>query len=495
MSEREYRSIMNEVVPVEFEDIVSTIPDIDSLSEVELGRLCEVKEEIESNKKLFPILYYKPQAHQAPFHRSLKKMRLCTGGNQSGKTIATCSEGIMLSLGIHPYRKIRVPNKGRVVATDLQKGIGEVVGAKYKELIPMSEVRRMKYYPGGEYKKCFWKNGSVTEFMSYEQDDLAFEGWVGDWVQFDEPPPRSKYVACMRGLMRYKGICFMALTPLSEPWIYDEIYTQTGAGVDQPDVFTFDINDNKYLSKAEIADFESRLTEDEKEARLHGRFQHLSGLIYKEFNPSVHIVDAFDIPKEWTRYNAMDYHPRVPCALGWIAVSPQGRFYAYDELWVNDTVRNICEAVKAKEGTNVIRARFIDPLSATPDRISGSCAQREFIRSGLAYRSATKDFAIGKNLVCEALKLDKEGKAGIYFLRGRVPRTIEAITHYQWDEYAKGDDKGQKETPKKKYAHFCDVVRYILVTRPSHVSKETQQLEGIAEEMNEKKHRFTGYGG
>lgn len=458
---------ISKIVPTRFEEVLEGLGNISLLSDAELARLCEVKSKCEVLERDYGILYYKAQEHQEPFHKSLKKVRMVSGGNQSGKSLCSCAEGIMLSLGIHPYRKMPTPNKGRVVANDIKKGLGEVVGTLYNKFLPMSEVKRIKKYPGGEISKIEYRNGSQTDFLSYEQDTKAFEGWTGHWAQWDEPMPRDKYIATLRGLIRYRGITWMAMTPLDEPWIYDEIYCQAGPGIDRPDVFNFDITDNKTLSPEEIEDFASKLTEDEKEARLHGRFKHLSGLIYKELKPSIHFIEPFDIPKDWTRYCAMDYHSRMPCAMVWIAVDPKGTCYVYDELWIDKTVKDIAEVIKAKENGDTIRARFIDSISATPDRITGTSPQREFARHGLHFRSSTKNWILGLNACREYLKLGKDDKPGIYFMRQRADKCIHAMERYQWDEYA-GDREGEKEKAIGKFAHFPDSIRYVLVMRPTY---------------------------
>src|SRR3990172_980731 len=127
------------IEPIRFSDL--ELPDRDSITDEQLDRLAKLKNMLLDREDKFAIRYYKPQSHQDKFHKSLKKLRLITGGNQSGKTMATTTEGIQLSLGLHPYRKIRVPNKGRVVASDLQKGIGEVIEEKYIKYAPKSEIQ------------------------------------------------------------------------------------------------------------------------------------------------------------------------------------------------------------------------------------------------------------------------------------------------------------------------------------------------------------------
>jgi len=205
---------ITDIQAVRFEDIISGIGDISLLGDDELARLCEVKEELEARERDYGILYYKAFPHQELFHKSQKKVRMIGGGNQSGKSLCSTVEGMQLSLGIHPYRKMSIPNKGRVVANDIKKGLGEIISTLYSKFLPMSEVKRIKKYPGGEISKVEYRNGSQVDFLTYEQDTKAFEGWTGNWVQWDEPMPREKYIASLRGLIRYKGITWMAMTPL-----------------------------------------------------------------------------------------------------------------------------------------------------------------------------------------------------------------------------------------------------------------------------------------
>ncbi len=87
-------------------------------------------------------------------------------------------------------------------------------------------------------------------------------------------------MATQRGLIALHGRCWLTATPISEPWLYDEFI-----GNDRKDVFFIivDIRDNPHLTEADIARFELGLTEDEIEARLHGRFrrQRFAEILYE----------------------------------------------------------------------------------------------------------------------------------------------------------------------------------------------------------------------
>jgi hypothetical protein len=78
----------------------------------------------------------------------------------------------------------------------------------------------------------------------------------------------------MRGLIDFRGRAWLTLTPISEPWLFDEIVGKA----DGKKVWftTGDIRDNPYLSEEAIQDFESKLLPEEIEARIHGKFIHLA---------------------------------------------------------------------------------------------------------------------------------------------------------------------------------------------------------------------------
>jgi phage terminase large subunit-like protein len=471
---------------------------LEDLNEAELAVLADADGLVEKRKREYGILYYKPYESikiengkrikdsngnnvltgvkpQLMFHKSRKKVRLLLGGNQSGKTQGGAAEAIDLSLGLDLFGfgvKMPTPNKGRIYGENLDKGIMEVIWPKYESLMPIHELRKEpSKYSGGQVKKVQYKNFSTVEFMSYEMPVKASEGWTGNWVWFDEPPPKDIFVACYRGLMRYGGLIFITATPLSEAWIYDELYLNAGPKESQPDVFVLPTRGNPFLSDEEVEAYANTVPEDERPARLDGVFKHLSGLVYKEFG-QIHRIPAFKVPLDWSRCMVMDFHQREPCAILWVAVDPQGILYAYDELKVDKNIPEIAEIIKMKEKAEYGRpvpTRWIDSIAATPDRMTGKSALKEFRVCGskidwpLAFRASVKNHSAGFKAVHEYLQI-KNNKPGMYFMEENVPHTIGSMTHLQWDDFA-----GLKEKVKSgSYVHFADDVRYICVMKPQY---------------------------
>jgi phage terminase large subunit-like protein len=407
--------------------------------------------------------------------------------NKVGKTYVALAESIQISLGIHPFHNMRQQNKGRIIGTDLEKGIEEDIWGVYKTLCPMSELSgEPKHYNGGQVKKITYKNGASVEFMSYEQDITQFEGGKGDWVLFNEPPPREIFVACVRWVMFNDGIIFIAATPLWEAWLYDELFLKQGPAADQPDVFQLSAYENPHLSDDAIKDLLSNTPEDEKEARIFGAFKHLTGLVYKEFG-ALHRIKSFVIPRDWTRLMVMDYHPRVACAILWAVVDPKGFLYFYNELKIDKSPLEIAEMIKLMEKEEYgfpVKTRWIDSIAATQDRqVRSGSATNEFRKCGatlnwkLYFRSSTKNRELGFRTCHEYLKL-KNGIPGCYFFEENVPNLIASLMHYQYD------------AKDSIHAHFADCFRYICVTRPQwkppmpqgYIEKEEDEERLFSEE-------------
>ncbi len=56
-------------------------------------------------------------------------------------------------------------------------------------------------------------------------------------------------------------------------------------------------------------------------------------LVFPNFKREYTVCKPFPIPAEWTRYLAIDPHPRTPHAFLWMAVSPAQEHFYYREFW------------------------------------------------------------------------------------------------------------------------------------------------------------------
>lgn len=463
---------------IDIQGMVGAIPDED---------LDTVLSELEALTRRTPV-DYQPHPKQLSFHQSEKKVRLLSGGNRSGKTEAGTLEAVFHATGLYPdwyptAKRILGPNRGRIIVTDYAKGCGESLQPKLDKWFPPELIVEKRKTLKGFYEKLTIRHVSgglsTLDIMTHEQDDAQFEGWNGHWAWFDEPPPKEKFIATMRGLIDLRGRCWLTLTPISEPWMYDEFVAK-----ENPDVLFINVDqaENPYLPFEEREMFMRFLTEEDKEARLHGRFRHLSGLIYKSFNPEVHLLsqDKIKIDKRWPVYFVLDPADRRPHHGLWARVDPFGTIYIVDELVYKGTILETSKEILKREIMNGITPndviRILDPNKGeTPSAVSGLKLKDEFAKHAVYFGTKVNDdLTLGHLVVNERLFYDKTRPLSstnhpkLFFIRETTRECIRQLQSYVWDDWrgASKDSRSQKEKPKDINKDMPDCVRYLVVFNP-----------------------------
>jgi hypothetical protein len=259
------------------------------------------------------------------------------------------------------------------------------------------------------------------------------------------------------------------------------------------------------MSPEEITIFESMLTEDEKEARLHGNFRHLVGRIYKEFDPSVHLVEGKKINRHssWPIFFVCDPHDRKPHFGIWATVDPMGTIYVIDEIRFKGTIEKFSKEVLKREIVNKIRplevVRIGDPNKMeTPTAVTGLKLKTEFAKWSLHFiTNVNDDLAMGHLAVKGMLMWDQNSpisstnRPRLYFFKETTQGIIQQIQTYVWDEW-RSSEKSQKEKPKDANKDFPDCVRYLIMFNPQYFNQddENDQIYGTYNSDG----GYTGYG-
>ncbi len=331
------------------------------LAELELLRLkdellsLELKEREyrDSNKmEFFRVLPNQERAFN--YLREGKTTVILQGANRIGKSTFVAILLGSSCLGYEPWSGKKSlfdgkPIKARVIGVDWEHHIKEVLVPKFEEWFSKGKYKTKKNNIGVEYWWQF-ENGSVVEIMVHGQATKEHEGWSGHLVVFDEPPPRDKYIANVRGLVDNGGRCILAFTAVYEAWILDEIVRSGNPNVGC--ITEVPMDANPYLSHEAIKDFESKLSDEEKKARVRGKWLQLEGLIYKEFDPSRHIIEPFEIPSDYPVVPMIDLHLSEKQAVGFYAVNPHNIIFVVDEFFENATPEELAELIKKKKAQN-----------------------------------------------------------------------------------------------------------------------------------------------
>lgn len=432
-------------------------------------------EKMKANAGRPNLFGYRPHAKQEMFHASQAKKRLYIGGNRSGKTTGGIIEDLWWLRGEHPYRQVPNPCRGRIISVDFLNGIEKIIRPEIARWCPLSDLE------GGSWATAYHKetrtlhfaNGSFVEFMSYDQDLDKFAGTSRHFVHYDEEPPEDIYSENQARLIDTGGSSWVTMTPVEGmTWIYDTLYMPGRAGGEGIDVIEVSMTENPHLNEAEVQAYIEGLSEDERQARAHGRFVQLGGLIYKEFDPRIHVVDPVLPPKDWTWVASLDHGFNNPTAWLWHAVSPDGKILTFSEHYesgqtIDYHARKVHE-INARHG----RAPDYyvgDPSIRNTDPITGTSIHEEYIKHGVPITLGNNDVAAGVNRVAQYLKVvPGSAKPTLHMTRNCV-NLIWEMQRYRWKTYANkrlSYSNNAHESAHKKDDHACDALRYFIMSRP-----------------------------
>lgn len=89
--------------------------------------------------------------------------------------------------------------------------------------------------------------------------------------------------------------------------------------------------DNPYLDSEEISALKSTLSTEELESRCDGKFQSGGGMVYSEFDESIHVIEPFNVPKSWFDNISIDPGLHNPLSAHWYAEDFDGNIYVIAE--------------------------------------------------------------------------------------------------------------------------------------------------------------------
>lgn len=377
-----------------------------------------------------------------------KKVFSFTGGNRLGKTTIGIITAICVVAGKWlwndqdiPFMHTR-PRRIRYIGQGWETHVKTVVLPALKRWWPQSRpVVTKKNNQGIDAVWTDSLTGSTIEILSTSQASDVFEGWDGDLVVYDEPPPRDIRVACARGLIDRNGRELIVATLLKEAWVHREIMKRRNDD-GTPDLSVYNVQGEIYdnvgfgLTMEGVNQFAKSLTSDEKQARLLGKPSYLSTLVYPRFNRDVHVRPAFSIPLDWIIDFNVDFHPSKPWAIVFMATARNGFKYVCHEIEMRGNPKAVAEEIiryldntKARVGRGQI-----DPLSKSDtnnDNTVFAIMQNVLSAYNITFEVASKDKDNGIAMVNNLLWTENE-MPGLYFF-DNCGKTIQQVEDLMYD--------------------------------------------------------------
>ncbi len=411
------------------------------------------------------------------------------GGNRTGKTELGAMFTVAMALGgDHPdviawCRANRIPNfiphgPGVCCASALTGG----------DSLRYQRPKLDKYLPAGSvWNNRFGKdeafvrlpNGGIIWCKSNNQGAGSYQGdsWRFFWP--DEEHDEDVFNEALLRLLDQGGRCLHTMTPLKGvTWVKRRF-------IDKPDegfvVEWLHMEDNPHLHPDLVRLAIARMSDRLKEARTKGLFITTEGLIYTTWDPSVHLVDPFDVFTRWADeegeplfWRLIDWGGRAPHCT-WLVEDPGGEYaWAFREhaprrgtdepSITKEAFIQACMDIEADD-MPLLHGRHVQTMSAAdsadPFAINTAAGMGWWVD---AVTKGPGSLTAGIDLFEGYLLHGEEYPDGPRFrvFRGRCPQLVDGLEDYKW-----ADPKpGMEPTPAKgQNDHGPDTVRYWAMRR------------------------------
>lgn len=250
------------------------------------------------------------------------------------------------------------------------------------------------------------------------------------------------------------------------------------------------LSDNSYID----TDYENKLLTMEEKLRrqlLEGDWDAIEGQFFSEFSRAIHVVEPFDIPRDWKRFRMMDEGYNDPYVCLWGALDRDGNCYIYREFIKNKLLSSE-QADKTKEytGSEKIDYSVGDTSFWNKGKADGKAPFEVFLEKGIPMMQATKERVNGWKRIREWLHVfdDTDHVTGETFKNARLKifencrGLIEALPAMIFDQH------NAEDIEDHTLDHAPDALRYGLMSRPSPTlplpKPNPTQVERIAAHIN-----------
>lgn len=343
-------------------------------------------------------------------------------------------------------------------------------------------------------RQFVFPNGSVLElgYCACDSDLDRYQGAEFDVIFLDEATQlreswMRQFAACLRGVNDFPKRIYYTCNPGGPGHSYikrlfiDRRY-EHGEEAEDYAFIPARVTDNQALLKAQ-PDYLKQLQalpRKLREAWLEGKWDIFEGQFFQEFTDDpdhygdrrfTHVIEPFEIPREWRVYRSYDFGYAKPFSCAWWAVDPDGVIYRILELY--GCSGNPDEGVRWTPDKQFARIRHIedthpwlkgrDIQGVADPAIWDSSRGESIYETALKYRIF---FTKGDNRRIAGwmqmhyrLSFDEEGYPMMYVFNTcrAFLRTVPALLF---------SDSEAEDLDTKQEDHVADECRYFCMSRP-----------------------------
>ena len=466
------------------------------------------------------------------FHKSTAKVQFLGGGFGNGKTAAACVKALKLCK--------EYPGCNGLVARSTYPKLNDTIRREFLLWCPAHWIKRM---PSRDENTLILKNGSTVNFRYVAQQGKQTEDSKSnllsatyDWIivdQLEDPEfshkdfmdlmgrlrGNTEYIGDDRGMPRFGPRWFICTLNPTRNWCYREIikplhdYTQRGiisdkllcevdndgrpildGGRPKPLIELFEgstYENVENVGEDYIRGMLSTYTGSMRERFIFGRWGALSGLIYPQFDETIHLVSDQDAREYLRQLRLSGYEPVFMEGYdhGLSRHSCYGIFYSDDDanVFLLDGFR-VSELTIADAASHIHRIRAevgaeageLKPIYADPDvfrrktgnaRTVGETVAGLFEDYGIKMQRGNNDIASGiaKNWqYLTPLPMHEHPITGLrmsphFYVADRCTWFVDEITEYYFQR--DGSDE-TTDKPVDRNDHAMDMWKYAMTPRP-----------------------------
>lgn len=436
----------------------------------------------------------KPLAKQARFlHQALDKtgpqFLMFAGGVGNGKTLVGCVS--ILAMAVQQ-------SGDYLICRQFSPELGITTRKQFLEICPPGLIKEYRVADGIVRIKAADGGISNVIFRPAEEPD-KFRSLNLNAAYVDEASQVSE--ECFDLLIsRLRGRAFRKILLTTNPNGHSWLYRRFVANKHMPDAARakyFQISassvENKHLPEGYVQNMLDNYSKERTEREVFGSWDAFQGMVYTEFDRSIHVIKPFAIPEAWTRIIGADHGYRNAACFLWGAVDGDDTLYVYREFYQSEwLIDEICRGRKDTGEPGIISLNkrekldgcWIDPSVARTQGQTGISdwdIYMENLPKSWPLLPANNDVSLGIDRVKHYLKPNpRTGKPRLYIF-DTCTNLLEELTQYRWKERASGQEatSNEKEEPVKVNDHSCDGLRYMVMSRPEGPTDNTAKQKAM----------------